>query len=318
MTKDPNNKILVSVTGWEPTVWLRQFDSLTNRKTVTEPDGPMDPSIRFAVVWKQRPGVLSSLPNLRAIFSIGAGVDHIFKDASVPDVPIVRVVADDLTMRMSEYVVWQVLDHMRQGRIYREQQQKKIWREPFQPAACDLTVGIMGLGVLGTDAGRKLAALGFNVIGWSRNEKHVDGIASYHGEEQLPVFVGVSDILVVLLPLTPATHGIINAKLLGNLKKSTPIGGPVLVNAGRGQLQNEADILAALNSGTLMAASLDVFETEPLPRDSSLWTHPRVTVTPHAAATSDPARLAPIMVRQMDEYDAGLPLTNLVDRDAGY
>ncbi len=315
MTKD---KILVSVTGWEPSVWLDQFRTLTDRETVTEPDGPNDPSIRFAVVWKQRPGVLSKLPNLRAIFSIGAGVDHIFKDSGVPNVPIVRVVADDLTMRMSEYVVWQVLDHFRQGRIYRDQQNRKIWREPYQPAASDLVIGIMGLGVLGTDAGLKLGTLGFKVIGWSRTEKKVDGIACYHGEEQLPSFVGACDMLVVLLPLTPATHGIINAKLLGHMKKSTPIGGSVLINAGRGLLQVEADILAALNSGSLMAASLDVFQTEPLPRDSALWNHPRVTVTPHAAATSDPARLAPIMVRQMDEYDAGLPLANLVDRDAGY
>lgn len=318
MTQESKGRILLATTGWDPAGWVEQFRLLTSRQVVQEPDGPEDLSIRFAVVWKQRPGVLAGLPNLKAIFSIGAGVDHIFRDANIPQVPIVRVVADDLTLRMSEYVVWQVLDHLRQGRIYREQQQKKIWREPYQPAASDVTVGIMGLGVLGTDAARKLAAMGFNVAGWSRREKHVEGVSSFHGERQLPAFVSACDILVVLLPLTPATRGIVNGELLSNLKRATPIGGPVLINAGRGQLQVEADILAALDSGALMAASLDVFEIEPLPRDSRLWEHPRVTVTPHAAATSDPGKLAPLMVRQMDDFDAGLPLTNLVDRDAGY
>jgi glyoxylate/hydroxypyruvate reductase A len=318
MTQDRHARILLATTGWDPAGWIEQFRKLTGREVVQEPDGADDPSIRFAVVWKQRPGVLASLPNLKAIFSIGAGVDHIFRDTTVPDVPIVRVVADDLTLRMSEYVVWQVLDHLRQGRIYREQQARKVWREPYQPAAADLTIGIMGLGVLGADAGRKLAAMGFKVSGWSRREKHIEGIASFHGEDQLPAFVSGSDMIVVLLPLTPATRGIVDRKLLAHLKPATPIGGPVLINAGRGQLQVEADILDALDRGALMAASLDVFETEPLPRNSRLWEHPRVMVTPHAAATSDPGKLAPLMVRQMDDFDAGLPLTNLVDREAGY
>lgn len=313
------NRILLSTTGWEPAVWIQQFNRLTpEREVVEEPDGPADPSIRFAVVWKQRPGVLASLPNLKAIFSIGAGVDHIFRDAHVPEVPIVRVVAEDLTMRMTEYVVWQVLDHMRQGRIYRDQQARKIWREPSQPAAADVTVGIMGLGVLGTDAAQKLRALGFRVAGWSRKEKQVEGVDCFAGEAQMPAFLSVSDIVVCLLPLTPQTRGVINRQTLSWMKRQTPIGGPVLINAGRGLLQVEADILEALESGALMAASLDVFETEPLPRQSPLWEHPRVFVTPHAAATSDPARLAPIMVRQMNDYDAGLPLSNLVDREAGY
>ncbi len=171
MTTKMSDRILLATTGWDPAGWLEQFRRLTSREVVQEPDGPNDPSIRFAVVWKQRPGVLAGLPNLKAIFSIGAGVDHIFRDNTVPQVPIVRVVADDLTLRMSEYVVWQVLDHFRQGRIYREQQARKVWREPYQPAASDLTVGIMGLGVLGADAGRKLATMGFKVNGWSRREK---------------------------------------------------------------------------------------------------------------------------------------------------
>jgi len=318
MTNQKSEHILISTTGLDPSVWVKHFRQHTTREVITEPTGPGDPAIRFAVVWRQQSGILSQLPNLKAIFSIGAGVDHLFRDTAVPDLPIVRVVAEDLTTRMSEYVVWQVLDHFRLGRIYREQQRRKIWREPDQPAAGDLTIGIMGLGVLGTDAARKLAVMGFKVAGWSRRPKDVAGVSTFHGEAELARFVSVCDMVVVLLPLTPQTRHIINRGLLRNFRKETPIGGSVLINAGRGQLQVEADILEALDNGTLMAASLDVFETEPLPRTSPLWDHPRVFVTPHAAANSDPARLVPQMVAQMDNFDRGLPLENLVDREAGY
>jgi len=312
-------KILFSVTGWKPEGWLDEFArAAPDRVVVTEPAGNADPSIDYAVVWKQPAGMLARLPNLKAIFSVGAGVDHLFRDPDLPHLPIVRIVADDLTNRMSEYVVWQALDHLRHGAVYRRQQEKKIWAEPFQPAAGEVTIGIMGLGVLGTDAARKLAAIGFRVAGWSRQAKAVEGIATYHGEAGLKAFLGASDIVVVLLPLTPQTRGIVNARTLAMMKRETPLGGPVLINAGRGALQVETDIYAALDNGTLMAASLDVFEHEPLPASSPLWNHPRVTVTPHAAATSDARQLVPIMIRQMLEFEAGKPLPNLVDREAGY
>lgn len=312
--------ILLSVTGFDPAVWLEELKrQAPGRRIVTEPDGDGDPSIRYAVVWKQRPGILNRLPNLAAIFSIGAGVDHIFKDPEVPDVPIVRAVADDLTERMSEYIVWQVLDHHRKGPRYRRQQADRVWNEDrMQPAARDVTVGILGLGLLGLDAARKLRLLGFNVAGWSRTKKTVDGVDTHAGEEGLDGFLAVSDIVVCLLPLTPATEGILSKPLFARMKRRGPLGPATLINAGRGGLQNEADILAALENGWLGAASLDVFQTEPLPETSPLWTHPRVTITPHAAATSVPAALIPPMIAQMEAYERGEPLTNLVDRQAGY
>jgi glyoxylate/hydroxypyruvate reductase A len=317
--KAEKGRILFAATGWDPALWTAEFaKAAPDREVVLEPGQADDPTIRYAVVWNQRPGILSRLPNLKVIFSVGAGVDHIFRDADLPDVPIVRIVAEDLTNRMSEYVVWQVLDHLRQGRLYREQQQKRLWREATQPAAGDLTVGIMGLGVLGTDAAMKLRMMGFAVAGWSRGAKQVDGVTCFAGMETLPEFLGSSDIVVVLLPLTEQTTGILNRQTLSMMKRETPLGGPVLINAGRGKLQVEADILDALEGGSLMAASLDVFETEPLPADSPLWNHARVTVTPHAAAATDPRRLVRPMVRQMDNFERGLPLENLVDRKAGY
>ena len=316
---DGKGRILFAVTGWDPAAWVGEFaKAAPEREVVLEPDGADDPTIRYATVWKQRPGILAGLPNLQVIFSVGAGVDHIFRDTNLPNAPIVRIVAEDLTNRMSEYVVWQVLDHLRQGPLYRAQQAERVWREPGQPAASEITVGIMGLGVLGTDAAQKLRMMGFKLAGWSRQAKEAEGVTCYAGLEQMPDFLGASDIVVVLLPLTDETRGIVNRDMLATMKRETPLGGPVLINAGRGGLQVEADILAALEADQLMAASLDVFETEPLPEASPLWNHPRVTVTPHAAASSDPRHLVPQIVRQMENFEAGKPLENLVDRKAGY
>jgi glyoxylate/hydroxypyruvate reductase A len=309
-------RILLALTGIHPRRWRELLSA--EREVVLEPEGASDPSITYAVVWKQRPNLLSSLPNLRAIFSIGAGVDHIFADPTLPDVPIVKVVADNLTQHMTEYVVWRVLDHHRQGMLYRSQQKRKIWHEPPQRAAEDISVGIMGLGTLGRASASVLLSLGFAVNGWSRSERPMEGVSTYAGEAGLIPFLNATDILVVLLPLTPQTQGIINYGVLKELRKRNGLGGSVLINAGRGRLQKDADIVRALDDGTLKEASLDVFEVEPLPKTSPLWSHPKVFVTPHAAATSDPVHLVPIMLRQMDAFERGEKLENLVDRDVGY
>lgn len=316
MNKAGKGRILLSVTGFNPQRWYELLSK--EREVVLEPDGAEDPSIDYAVVWKQRPGVLAHLPNLKAIFSIGAGVDHIFADDQVPDVPVVRVVADNLTQYMCEYVSWRVLDHQRQGMLYRRQQAGKVWHERPQPPADAVNVGIMGFGQLGRAAAKALLALGFKVNGWSRTEHAMKGVSTFHGEGGLTPFLNATDILVVLLPLTPATTGIVDFGLISRLRQDGPLGGPCLINAGRGKLQREADILRALDEGKLKEASLDVFEAEPLSPESPLWTHDRVFVTPHAAATSDPAHLARPMLAQMEAFERGEPLTNVVDRAAGY
>ena len=309
-------RILLAVTGFNPQRW---YELLSATRTVTlEPNGPADPTITYAVVWKQRPNLLSSLPNLRAIFSIGAGVDHIFTDPGLPRVPVVRVVADNLTQYMTEYVVWRVLDHHRQGFLYRAQQKRKVWHEPPQRPASDVAVGIMGFGNLGRAAARALLALGFVVNGWSRTGHTMAGVATFHGEQGLVPFLNATDMLVVLLPLTNATRGIVTYRLLKELRSRNALGGAVLINAGRGKLQSDADIFRALEDGTLKEASLDVFEAEPLPKTSPLWNHPRVFVTPHAAATSDPNHLVKPMLEQMDAFERGEPLQNVVDVEAGY
>lgn len=319
MTSVESDKILLAVTGWDPEVWQSEFaKSAPKRKLVL--DTEVDKSdVRYALVWKQRPGSLMGLPKLEVIFSLGAGVDHVFHDQQIPDVPIVRIVSPDLTMRMSEYVVWQVLDHHRLGLRYREQQKQRVWHEDRrQPAAHEVTVGILGLGVLGRDAAQKLRTLGFRVSGWSRRLQTIEGVTTHYGKDGLKDFLKDVDILVCLLPLTPDTKNILSMNIFAQLKHEGPLGAPVLINAGRGGLQNEADILAALERGMLSAVTLDVFNKEPLPKDNPFWTHPQVIITPHSAASSSPQALVPEIVAQIESYERGEPLKNIVDKAAQY
>ncbi len=316
MAEHRGGRILLSVQGLNQRRWHTLLAA--EREVVLEPDGEADPSIDYAVVWKHRPGLLGMLPNLKAIFSIGAGVDHIMADPALPDVPIVRVVAPNLTEHMTNYVVWRVLDHHRQGMFYRQEQARKNWREISQPASADITVGILGLGALGQAAAHALGAVGFPVRGWTRTPRIVENIQTFSGEEGLGSFLSGTDILVVLLPHTPATEGIVDYDMLSKLRRDNGLGGPCLINAGRGRLQKEADILRALDDGILKEASLDVFETEPLSATSPLWSHPRVFVTPHAAATSDARHIVPLILEQMNRLERGEPLQFLVDRKAGY
>ncbi len=300
--------------------WVDAFRARLQNWTVLPLDEVSDPaSVRFVVAWRHPPGALGRFTGLQAVFSLGAGVDHLLADRDLPDVPIARVVDPDLTGRMSEWVVLHVLAHHRQQARYRHQQQRTVWDDDLrQPAARDVRVGVMGLGVLGSDAARKLRILGFDVAGWSRTPKAEDGIKTYSGEQGLDGFLAHAQILVVLLPLTPDTKGVLDAALFKKLARDGYLGGPVLLNAGRGGLQVEADILRCLDDGTLHAATLDVFEKEPLSPDSPLWRHPRVTVTPHNAAVSDPAAIADLITAQVEAHGRGEPLCHVVDRAQNY
>ncbi len=273
--------------------------------------------IRYALVWKPPRGVLGSLPNLRVIFSAGAGVDHVLSDPGLPDVPLVRYVDPNLTLRMREYVVLNVLLHQRRMPEYGEQQRRREWQAFALPAADEVRVGVMGLGTLGADCAQALAEVGFRVAGWSRSTKTLPGIDCY-AADGLDAFLARTDILVCLLPATEETRGLINRTFIAKLAKDGPLPGPVLINAGRGAVHVEADIIAALEAGALWACSLDVFETEPLPASSPLWTHPRVVITPHVASITDPGVLARQVIVQIAHFESGEPLENQVDLGQGY
>jgi len=307
--------LLLCITGWDVAPWLERLRRLAPGRDIRAwPDVGDVRDIRFAAVWKQPPGVLAALPNLEAIISLGAGVDHVFADPALPDVPIARVVDPDLTARMSEWVVMHALIHLRQQRLYDGLQRRREWNDIRPaPAAADLRVGVMGLGVLGQDAARKLGIMGFDVAGWSRSPKQIEGLKTYAGD-QLDAFLARTDLLVALMPLTPDTRGILNRNLFGKLARDGVFAAPILMNAGRGGLQVEADIVAALDAGELRAATLDVFETEPLPAASPLWGHPAVTVTPHNSAVSDEDAIGRFVLRQIERRERGLPFETPVDR----
>lgn len=272
----------------------------------------------YALVWKPDPLLFKRATGLKAVFSGGAGVDHVMSIPGLPDVPVVRFVDRSLTDRMSEWVVWQCLHHLRHGFVYARQQERRTWAEvERQPEARDVTVGVMGLGVLGADAARKLKMMGFSVLGWSRRKKQLDGIETFDASE-LEEFLARTDILVGLLPLTPETRGMFDRAIFERLNRHGPLGGPIFLNAGRGGSQVESDLIACLSDGTLKAASLDVFEREPLVADSPLWAMENVVITPHAAAASEVRALFRHVQEQISRIEAGKPPENIVDRSVGY
>jgi glyoxylate/hydroxypyruvate reductase A len=298
---------------------IRRLDPALDLRVA--PDLGRVEDIDTALVWLPPPGLLKTLPKLELIVSVGAGVDALLDDPTLPDLPLVRYVDADLTGRMVEYVTLHVLYHHRRMTEFRELQSRREWRYEAEPAAHEIRVGIMGLGVMGSAAVAPLKLLGYQLRGWSRTPKSIEGMTCYCGDAELEAFLADTDILAVLLPLTPYTRAILNRSLIGKLSRQgrdERLPGPVLINAGRGGLQVDADILAALEAGELYAASLDVFETEPLPEASPLWLHPRVVITPHNAAESAPLSIVRYALRQRQRHLDGLPLENVVDRTRGY
>jgi len=311
--------LLLAITGWEPNAWLERFRAEAKGREVKLWPEIGDPAkIEYACVWKQPAGLLATLPKLKAIFSLGAGVDHLLSDSTLPNVPIVRIVDPDLTRRMTGYVALNALLHQRKMKRYETQQRERVWRDLYEAPAESVRVGIMGMGVLGAAAAEVLRQLGFQVAGFSRSPKTIAGIETFSGNAEMNAFLGQSDILVCLLPLTAETRGMLCYDLFRRLAQNGVLGGPVLINAGRGGLQVEADIFRALDDGTLICASLDVFEHEPLPETSPFWDHPKIYVTPHNAASSDPKALTKNVMAQIERFEQGLALEHVVDRKLGY
>jgi len=309
--------LLLHLSDVDEAGWARRYAEALPGVTVVRQSDSFDPAaIDYIFVWKPKPTAFDGLANLKAVLSLGAGVDALLKHPALPDLPIVRFVDSDLTQRMTDYVVAQVSFHQRLGTRFKRDQAARRWTQLYPPAASETTVGVMGLGELGSDAVSKLRALGFTVVGWSRSPKSIEGVETF-AADGLDDFLARTDILVCLLPLTPATTGILDYRLFRKLRRQLD-GGPVIVNAARGGHQVEADIVRALGDGTLGAASLDVFEAEPLPADSPLWALDNAYLTPHIAAISNVEAGVRYFSRIIVEHEAGKPLPNVVDRGRGY
>ncbi len=278
------------------------------------PDEVGDPGdIDVALVWKPPPKELQHFPNLRAILSLGAGIDALLEDETLPDLPLARMVDPSLTRTMADYVLLAALRHHRQFDMFAREQHRSSWLFVLPKSTEERTVGVLGLGVLGRAAALALMDRGFNVVGWSRTAKSVKGVKTYHGADKLSSFLGEANILVCLLPLTEETRGILNADLFAKLPK-----GAYVINVGRGDHLVRDDLIQALDNGQLAGATLDVFEEEPLPAISPLWLHERILVTPHVASYCMPKTAAKGVAENIRLARDGKPLKNLVNRKKGY
>ncbi|UYN99348.1 MAG: glyoxylate/hydroxypyruvate reductase A [Devosia sp.] len=311
--------LLLHLSDVDEASWAKAFAEALAPYPVVRRSDSFDPAqVHYIFVWKPKPDAFDGLDNLKAVLSLGAGVDALMRHPGLPDAPIVRFVDDDLSQRMSDYVVAQVSMHHRQFTRFRADQAARRWSQFYPPSASETNVGIMGMGVLGQDAARRLKPLGFALRSWSRTPRTMDGVETFSGDQGFDDFLAGTDILVNLLPLTPETTGILNYETFGKLRRTHLAGGPVIVNAARGGHQKEADIVRALGDGTLGAASLDVFEVEPLPQDSPLWAIDNCYVTPHIAAISDEKSGVRYFSKILRDNEAGLGLVNVVDRTRGY
>jgi glyoxylate/hydroxypyruvate reductase A len=311
--------LLLHLSDVDEASWAEKFRASLAPYPVVRRGDAFDPSdIRYIFVWKPKPDAFDGLTGLKAVLSLGAGVDALLKHPRLPDAPIVRFVDQDLSQRMSDYVVAHVTMHHRLYTRFRADQKARRWSQLYPPAASETTVGIMGMGVLGQDAVSRLKPLGFALRSWSRTPKVIEGVEGFAGDETFDAFLGGTDILVNLLPLTPETTGILNYDNFRKLRRNRLDGGPVIVNAARGGHQREADIVRALGDGTLGAASLDVFEIEPLPASSPLWDIENCYITPHIAAISNETSGVSYFSAIIKTHDAGGALINVVDRSRGY
>ncbi len=296
-------------------------ERLSDRPFHVWPDGPADPAeVTYIAAAKPPPGEIARYPNLKAVLSLWAGVDHITADPDFPGhLPIARMVEPGLTRGMREFVMAQVLAAHLKLPDYARQQRECLWRPEIrgthgeEPLAADVTVGVLGLGVLGTDCARALAGLGFNVVGWARSPRTIEGVDVRTGAEALDGVLAASDILVNLLPRTAETEDILDADAFARMPA-----GAYLINVGRGEHLVEEDLIPALDQGRLAGATLDVFREEPLPSKHPFWGHPKITVTPHVASITRVRTGVDRLIGAMAAFDRGETPPNTFDPARGY
>lgn len=281
--------------------------------TIVRPGDAAAGDACVAVCWDQPRDTWQQLPGLRMVHSIGAGVDSLVRDPGLPDVPICRVIDQAQARRLTEYVLWGTLTFHRGFDIAARNQRELLWQRPANRAAADVVVGVMGLGEIGAHMARALAAQHYNVRGWSRSPRTMDGIETFSGADGLGPFLQATEVLICVLPLTDETEGILSRDLLSRLAP-----GAKLIHVGRGPHFVEADVLAALESGQLGGLLVDVFPVEPLPVDNALWRHPKVIVTPHMAAVMPMPDVVSQIAENCERLLAGQPLLRTVQRASGY
>lgn len=306
--------LVIIAPGRNADEWLEGFRKLDESLLVQVwPDISDASKVIGAVVWNHPEGVLREFPNLKFISSMGAGVDHVLKDPSLPEgIPIVRIVDDALTKPMTNYLLMATLYCQRKLDKYITDKYERVWDQETDPER-DIKVGVMGLGVLGTDIATKLARLEFEVFGFSNSRKDIPGVQSFAGEKELPEFLSKINVLICLLPLTQETKNILNKSLFEKLNKGT-----FIINAARGRHLVEEDLIEAIDEGIISGAFLDVYRQEPLPPDHPFWNHPKIMMTPHIASITNPPAAIPQIFNNLQAAIQGRPLENKVDMDKEY
>ena len=273
--------LLLSMSGYDPQPWLQALAHwLPDERVVTLADDFAPETIEFALVWAPPAGDLARYPKLRGIQIMGVGTDHLDHDHSLPRVPVMRLIDPHVIDDMGLYALYWVIHAQRHLGVYRKQQADKHWGPLTAPTGDQFDVTVLGLGNIGRGVARRLHHNGFRVCGWSMRATSLTDMRCYHGQAQLPTALGQAQVVVACLPLLASTHNLLNAATLAQLPA-----GAFLINIGRGATLVEADCLAALDSGQLSGAALDVFTQEPLPTASPLWSHPKAHITPHIAGT---------------------------------
>jgi glyoxylate/hydroxypyruvate reductase A len=301
-------KVLFASTTENPTHWLPGLRAFLPKDEFVQEPGP---EVEVALVANPPPGTFERCTGLKLVQSLWMGVEKLLADPQLPrGVPLARLIDPGMVAAMTETVLAHVLDWHRHHYRYRAQQAQKRWEQLPQFMAGDRTVGVLGLGELGADAAQALRAHGFRVLGWSRRPKQVVGV---EWMAELSELLERCDVVVCLLPLTNETRGILNSRHLNLLPD-----GSCMINLARGGHLVEKDLLAALDSEKLSHAYLDVFETEPLPENHPFWSHPKITVTPHIAALTEPRTSIPKVAANIERVRHGLSPEGLVDVAAGY
>jgi glyoxylate/hydroxypyruvate reductase len=277
------------------------------------PDVKHPERVQFAVAWNQPKNLFGKFENLKAVSSLGAGADHLFSDASIPDsIRFVRVVAPSLSSQMSDYVLTSVFNLLKRTDEYFRQQKRGEWKSLTAFSKDDLKTGIMGLGALGIETAQRLQINGFHVNGWSKSKKVLENIHSF-SERELDTFLSETNILVCLLPLTPETEGILDLELFKKLKQPA-----FLINVARGEHLVEEDLIYSLDKGLIEQAVLDVFSQEPLPESHPFWSRDKITITPHIASITYPDEVADLLLENYKRLLSGMELLYEVDRVKGY
>jgi glyoxylate/hydroxypyruvate reductase len=311
--RKPNLLLLVPV-SWAG-LWTTHLATGAVNALVHDRDPYAPEDIDYVLSFRPPPGVLQRLPRLKAAFCLGAGVDGFLSNGDYPaHIPLVRFVDRTLSAEMTQYVLLHVLMIHRHQRLFDAAQPLRRWAQMILPRRTEDThIGLLGMGEIGAFAAESLRRLGFTLSGWSRTRKRIDGVKSFAGDDELHAFLGQADIVVCLLSLTRKTKGILNAKSFAAMRKGSHV-----VNVARGGHLIEADLIAALDSGHLAGAVLDVFEKEPLPETSPIWTHPKITVTPHIAAISEPPVAVRWVLEGIASFERGERPANIVDVETAY